>query len=136
MAVLCSLHINAQEIKKEYLNAGPGYTNVVTVTNGNQKTIYVAGQTGVGDTMADQITSAYKKLEQQLALAGAKFHDIVTMRTYIVQYREKDLDTFRDIRSELYGTENMPANTLLGVTSLYKDDVKVEMEAVAVVGVE
>jgi len=121
------------QIQKEFINPGPGYTQVVAVKAGNTKTIYVSGQVGEGADLKAQLRSSFANLKKQLADAGADFRDVVKMTTYIVKYEEKDLDTFRKIRGEILGDKEMPANTLVGVYSLYKDQYLVELEAVAVI---
>ncbi|HNP07260.1 MAG TPA: RidA family protein [Cyclobacteriaceae bacterium] len=121
------------QIIKEYINPGPGYTHVVTISDTNTKTIYVSGQVGEGKDLATQLRSAFGNLKKQLADAGAQFSDVVKMTTYIVRYKESDLETFRKIRGEILGDKEMPANTLVGVYSLYKDEYLVELEAVAVI---
>jgi len=125
----------SQNVKREYINPSSGYTNVVAVTNGNIKTLYVAGQVGSGATLEEQIRSSFEGVLKQLVDGGAEFSDVVKMNTYIVNYREEDLALFRRIRQEMFGDQNMPANTLLGVTSLARDNIKVEMDAVAIVEV-
>jgi len=125
-------HASAQ-IQKQYINPGPGYTNTLVVTSGATKTIYVSGQVGEGKNLETQIRSAFKNLEKQLSDAGAGLHDIVKMTTFIVRYKESDLDTFRKVRGEVLGSTNVPANTLVGVFSLFKDEYLVELEAVAVI---
>ena len=128
-----SLSGMSQEIQKDYINPSSGYTNVVAVTTGDVTTLYVAGQVGNGATMEEQIRSAFQGVLKQLSDAGAEFGDVVKMNTYIVNYREEDLATFRGVREELFGNQKMPANTLVGVTSLARDAYKVEIEAIAVV---
>lgn len=132
--ILCLGFLTTQaQIKKEFINPGPGYTNTLAVTNGNTKTIYISGQVGEGKDLESQIRSSFMNLKKQLADAGATFSDVVKMTTYMVRYKESDLDIFRTVRKEVLGEKNMPANTLVGVYSLYKDEYLVEMEAVAVV---
>ena len=121
------------QLKKDYINPGAGYTNTLMVTNGKVKTIYISGQVGEGKDLETQIRSSFMNLKQQLSDAGATFSDVVKMTTYIVRYKESDLDIFRGVRKEILGEKNMPANTLVGVYSLFKDDYLVEMEAIAVV---
>lgn len=121
------------QIKKEFINPGPGYTHTLVVTTGSTKTIYISGQTGEGKDLEEQIRSSFTNLKKQLTDAGAQLSDIVKMTTYIVRYKESDLDIFREVRKEMLGEKNMPANTLVGVYSLYKDEFMVEMEAVAVI---
>lgn len=121
------------QIQKEYINPGPGYTNTLVVTSGATKTIYISGQVGEGKDLETQIRSAFKNLEKQLSDAGAGLSDIIKMTTFIVRYKESDLDIFRKVRGEILGTSQMPANTLVGVYSLFKDEYLVELEAVAVI---
>ncbi len=124
------------QIKKEYINPGPGYTNTLVVTSGAAKTIYISGQVGEGKDLETQIRSAFKNLEKQLSDAGAGLSDIIKMTTFIVRYKESDLDIFRKVRGEILGASQMPANTLVGVYSLFKDEYLVELEAVAVIAVK
>ncbi len=126
----------AQLLEKEYINPASGYTQVVAVTHGNVKTIYVSGQVAEGDDLATQIEGAFKALEAQLAAAGATFQDIVKMNTYIVNYQPKDLAVFRGIRERLYGNERMPTSTLVGVQALALPEWLVEMDAVAIIEVK
>ena len=124
--------VQAQNLQREYINPASGYSNAVAVTNGNVKTLYVAGQVGSGETLEAQIRSSFEGVLKQLADGGATFKDVVKMNTYIVNYRQADLELFRRIRKEMFGEEEMPANTLVGVTSLVTDEIKVEMDAVAI----
>lgn len=123
----------AQDLEKQFINEGPGYTNVVVTTAIGVKTIHVAGQVGEGKDLEAQLRSAFANLEKQLGDAGAKLSDIVKMTTFIVRYKESDLDTFRKVRGEVLGFENKPANTLVGVYSLFRDQYLVELEAVAMI---
>lgn len=124
------------QIKKEFINPGPGYTNTLVVQSGSTKTIYISGQVGEGQDLESQIRASFLNLKKQLADAGAQFSDVVKMTTYIVRYKESDLDIFRNVRKEILGEKNMPANTLVGVYSLYNDEYLVEMEAIAVVEIK
>lgn len=132
-SICISCLLASAQIKKEYINPGPGYTHTLVVSSGSTKTIYISGQTGEGKDLEAQIRSAFGNLKKQLNDAGAQLSDIVKMTTYIVKYKESDLDIFRNVRKEMLGEKNMPANTLVGVYSLYKDEYLVEMEAVAVI---
>ena len=121
--------------KKEFINPGPGYTQVVAVTTDNVKTIYISGQIGEGIGLDAQMRSALDNLKKQLTAAGATYKDLIKMNTYIVDYQPEQLDTFRNIRKEIMGDSDMPASTLVGVQSLAKSDWLIEIEAVAVVPV-
>ena len=132
-SLIFSLTVFGQGLQRNYINPGPGYSQVVVTEVNGVKTMHVAGQVGEGKNLEEQLRAAFANLEKQLKDAGASFSDIVKMTTYIVKYKESDLDTFRRVRGEILGTVNMPANTLVGVYSLYKDHYLVELEAIAMI---
>ena len=132
--VFCiSYSVQAQSLKKEYINPTPGYTNVVAVNTGLTTTLYIAGQVGSGETMEEQIRSSYQALLKQLSAADASFSDLVKITIYIVDYKEEQLPLFKKVRLELFDDQTMPAITLVGVSALALDTMKVEMEAVAII---
>lgn len=124
-----------QEIRlaKEFIDQHNGYSEAVVVKQGNIKTIYISGQIGEGDNFEAQMRSAIQNLEKTLKKAGASMKDVVKMNTYIVDYEPTLLDTFRNVRKELLGDSQMPASTLVGVTSLALENWLIEIEAIAVV---
>ncbi len=132
LILFATLGAMAQSVDKKYINPASGYSNAVAVTTGTVTTLYVAGQVGSGATLNEQIRTSFQGVLKQLKDGGATFKDVVKMNTYIVNYSEKDLDLFRDIRKDMFGDQEMPANTLVGVSSLATDDIKVEMDAVAI----
>ncbi len=131
-------------MEKKFINpptlATPrGYTHVVTASGG--KMIFVAGQVafdtkseivGKGDLRA-QATQAYANLKAALAAAGATTADVVKMNTYVVNFKSADLPVIREVRSQFFPQENMPASTLVGVQALAVDGLLIEIEAVAMV---
>ncbi len=120
-------------IRKTYINPASGYSQVVGVQTEHAKTLYVSGQIGEGEDLTTQMRSALENLRLQLEAGGATYDDIIKMNTYIVDYRPSFLDTFRLIRKEIMGNEDMPASTLVGVQSLARTEWLIEIEAVAVV---
>ncbi len=121
------------------LSTPRGYTHVVTATGG--KMVFVAGQVawdvkgelvGKGDLRA-QATQAYGNLKAALAAAGATTADIVKMNTYVVNFKSADLLVIREVRSQFFPQENLPASTLVGVQALAMDGLLIEIEAIAMV---
>ena len=121
------------------LSTPRGYTHVVTATGG--KMVFIAGQVawdskgevvGKGDLRA-QATQAYTNLKAALAAAGATTADVVKMNTYVVNFKSADLPVIREVRSQFFPQENLPASTLVGVQALAMDGLLIEVEAVAVV---
>lgn len=126
---------HASTIQRDYINPATGYTQVVAVTSGSTKTLYVSGQIGEGETLEAQLRAVFTGLRKQLRDGGGDFEHLVKINTYIVGYRPEDLDLFRSVRKEFLGDARMPASTLIGVQSLALRDWLVEIEAVAVVEV-
>ena len=118
---------------RNFTNQKNGYSESVMITHGDVKTIYVSGQVGEGDDLESQMRSVLANLEKALKNAGADMKDIVKMNTYIVDYQPEMLDVFRSVRKEVMGDEQMPASTLVGVTSLALPDWLIEIDVVAVV---
>lgn len=100
--------------------------------------VFVAGTTSVGpdgeivgDTPYEQAVEILRKLERELARAGASISDVVQTRIYVVDISRADevgrahAETFGDAR---------PAMALVEVSALYDQRMLVEMEAVAVMG--
>jgi len=123
-------------LKKTYIDPGPGYSQAVVVETNGIKTIHISGQVGAGPNFEAQFKDALGKLFTTLDHSGATFDDVVKYTTYIVDYQPAYLDTFRTIRKELLGNEDMPASTLIGVQALGLPEWRVEIEAVAVVTAE
>jgi len=131
-------------VEKKFINpptlATPrGYTHAVTATSG--KMIFIAGQVawdvkgeivGQGDLRA-QATQAYTNLKAALAAVGATTADVVKMNTYVVSFKSADLPVIREVRSQFFPQENLPASTLVGVQALAMDGLLIEIEAIAMV---
>jgi len=131
-------------MEKQFINpeglARPGaYTPVVTARGG--KTVWIAGQVphdaagqlvGPGDLPA-QIEQVYRNLQLALTGAGATFKDVVKLNVYVVNYKPEYRDLLNQVRSRYVSKENPPASTLVGVQSLARAEILVEIEAVAVI---
>jgi len=124
------------ELTKTYIDPGPGYSQAVVVEANGIKTIHISGQVGTGPNFESQFKDALGNLFKTLESSGATFDDVVKYNTYIVDYQPAYLDTFRTIRKQLLGDEEMPASTLVGVQALGLPEWRVEIEAVAVVEAE
>ena len=136
MLMLTSGVVYSQGLKKEYISPKNGYTEVVAYSQNGIKTIYVSGQIGEGKTLDEQIRSSMINLKTQLELAGAELEDLVKINTYIVDYKESDLDVFRQAREDIFGNIDRPASTLVGVQALALDKWLVEIDAVAVIEIK
>jgi enamine deaminase RidA (YjgF/YER057c/UK114 family) len=114
--------------------ACPGYCRVVRV--GPQ--VFVSGTTSaddkghvVGDTVYAQTREIYRKMERAMKPAGAGLGDIVRVVAYVT-----DIGTageFIKAHSELFAEIN-PAATLVALSALVKPEMKIEIEATAIIG--
>lgn len=120
------------------IHAPHGYSHVAEVPPGS-RLIFVAGQValdksgtlvGAGDFKA-QAQQVFENLQSALEDAGATFADVVKLNFYVVDVEE--IGTLREIRDQFVNMASPPASTLVEVRRLFRDDVLIEVEAVAAV---
>jgi enamine deaminase RidA (YjgF/YER057c/UK114 family) len=116
-----------------HINPLNGYSQVVAVEHGGMTTLHISGQVGTGSDFETQMRTALAGLEEQLGASGATLDDLVKITTFIVDYTPAHLDTFRQVRREIMGNEDMPASTLVGVEALGLPEWKIEIEGTAVI---
>lgn len=118
-----------------------GSFSQVVIVEGEGRTVYVSGQVSVdgdnevvgrGDLEA-QARRAFENLEAALVAAGARPAEVVRLGVYVKDYRPEQAGVIRDAMQQVFGTENLPASTWLGVQSLALDELLIEVEATAVV---
>lgn len=120
------------------LAPGPGYAHVVTVSG---RLAFVAGQValdergelvGPGD-LAAQTRQALANLHRALTAVGAGWPDVVRFGWYLRDAGQ--LQVVRAVRDEVLrpvlGDLPNPASTLVEVSGLFRDDLLVEVDAVA-----
>lgn len=114
-----------------------GYTHVVEVTGG--RTVYISGQValdqhgalvGEGD-FAAQTQQVFENVKVALAAAGATFGDVAKITVFVTDVSQ--LAVFREIRTRYVGAPP-PASSLVQVSQLFRPDLLIEIEAIAVVG--
>ena len=114
-----------------------GFSGAVAVTAHGVKTVYVAGQVGAGNGIAEQTATVWGRVAQRLEAAGASLADLVKATTYIVDFApETDLPAYRAGRERALALDDMPASTLLGIPALAAEQYRVEIDGIAVVGVD
>lgn len=120
------------------LHAPHGYSHVAEVPPGS-RLIFLAGQValdksgtlvGAGDFRA-QAQQVFENLQSALEDAGATFADVIKLNYYVVDVEE--IGTLREVRDRFVDTTSPPASTLVEVRRLFRDDVLIEVEAVAAV---
>lgn len=120
------------------LHTPRGYSHVAEVPPGSRM-IFIAGQValdksgalvGAGDFKA-QAQQVFDNLRLALADAGGTFADVVKLNYYVLDVGQAP--TLREVRDRFVNTAAPPASTLVEVRRLFRDDVLLEVEAVAVV---
>ena len=113
-----------------------GYSHVVDAPAG--RIIYVSGQVpldadgqlvGEGD-FAAQTRQVFENLTRALEGADAAWSDVVKLSYFLTDV--SDIASVRAIRDEYVDTDRPPASTLVQVSGLFRPDVLVEIEAVAI----
>ena len=126
-------------VNPETLEPPVGYSHAVVAAPG--RTIYLAGQTGTradgtlaGEGLLDQFDQASANVVEALEAAGGRPQHLVSMLIFVT-----DVDGYREARRDLgviyrkhFGS-HYPAAALLGVSSLFDRNAKVEVVCVAVV---
>jgi enamine deaminase RidA (YjgF/YER057c/UK114 family) len=113
-----------------------GYSHVVDAPA--SRVVYISGQVpldaagelvGEGD-FAAQVRQVFENLTVALAAADASWDDVVKLNYFVRDVGQ--VGALRAVRDESVNTERPPASTLVEVSSLFRDEVLVEIEAVAV----
>jgi enamine deaminase RidA (YjgF/YER057c/UK114 family) len=120
-----------------FLNRAPaGYSQVVEVRGG--RTLYISGQValdssgnvvGANDFTA-QVNQVFANLKARLDEAGASFNDVVKLNFYLLD--AGNLQIVRDVRDLYVNRKHPPANTLVVVKQLFRPELLVEVDAIAV----
>ena len=116
-----------------------GYHHIVTSEGGKQ--VWLAGQVAYdenrnligGDDVQLQTRAVLANIGHRLAAIGAGPEHVVRITTYVVGYEPAHLAGIMEEMNAFFGPENLPTNTLIGVSCLAMPDMRVEIEPVAVV---
>jgi enamine deaminase RidA (YjgF/YER057c/UK114 family) len=120
------------------LPASRGYTQVVDVPPGH-RLVYLSGQVPLDSTGAlrggsdfrSQAKQVFENLRSGLAAVDADFNDVVKLNFYVTDVR--NLPALREVRDRYVNVAAPPASTLVQVSGLFRDDVLLEVEAIAAV---
>ena len=120
-------------IAPENVSSARGYSQAIKVGN----TIYVSGQTArdlqgniiEGDCLA-QAYQIFENMKRVLEAAGASMQDVVKLNFYFANL--KDLSKIGDAFRNYFG-RHYPAGTAIQVDSLYRPEMLLEVDAIAVI---
>ena len=126
--------VGAQELEREFIDPAGVFTQVVTVADQGVKTIYVSGQVGNGADLAAHVESAFQGVVRRLESAGASASDVVKIRIFVKDFEPSEYSIIRDARLRTFNNEDSwPTSSVVGVQSLFLEQFRVEIEAVAVI---
>ena len=129
--------VTANFINPEAMHRPTGYTHVVEVTAG--RPVYIAGQValdrsggivGPGD-IRTQTRQVFDNLQAGLQAVGAGFEQVVKLTYYLVDATQ--LPIVREVRDQYINTQQPPASTAVEVRRLVRDDLLIEVEAIAAI---
>jgi enamine deaminase RidA (YjgF/YER057c/UK114 family) len=127
----------ANLINPETIHPPTGYSHVAEVTAG--RPVYISGQValdargalvGPGDIGA-QARQAFENLKAALQAVGAGFDQVVKLNYYLVDASQ--LPAVREVRDEYVNQRRLPASTAVEVRRLFRENLLIEVEAVAVI---
>jgi enamine deaminase RidA (YjgF/YER057c/UK114 family) len=132
-----SSEANFQLLIPETMPQSVGYSQVATVTGGTA--VFVAGQVVLDksgnvvgkDDFRAQVQQVFENLKAAVEAAGGSFGDVTKLNSYFLDLSR--LPEFREVRDKYINLKNPPASTAVQVPRLFRPEVLVEIEAVAVV---
>lgn len=81
---------------------------------------------------AKQTEDTFKHIEQVLEADGASFKDVVKMTIYFTDITNQQ-NIFNEISARIFGTENPPARTSVGVAELAHPGMLIEVDVIAAI---
>lgn len=116
----------------------PGISQAMLVEKG--RLLFLSGHvpfqadgTIADDSLQAQLRQVFRNISATLEAANADFSHVVRLTIYIRDYRPDELSTIRAVRDEFVSLSKPPASALVGVSALFREDVRVEIDAVAVI---
>lgn len=125
----------AKEYYKGTNEEDRSYSPAVKTTGGT--TVYLAGVGATADESGKaltgdfdgQVRASFERIRSTLGRAGGSLDDIVNMTVYIIDMQNGT--RFTQIRKEFF-KEGFPCSALIGIASLARPEMMVEVHAVAV----
>ena len=113
-----------------------GFSHAAIVAAGS-RLVHTSGQVaidadgGVPDGWEAQTRLVFRNLGDVLASAGAGWADVVKLTFFVTGVDA--LDVVRRVRDEFVDVARPPASSLVRVAGLFRDDLLIEVEAVAAI---
>lgn len=97
--------------------------------------LFLSGQTAsppVPDSFREELDAAFSGIDDALTQAGARWQDIARITLFIVDLPSRSLDEIREVRDRWIDADHLPASSFIGVSALALAELRVEIEAIAV----
>jgi enamine deaminase RidA (YjgF/YER057c/UK114 family) len=119
------------------LPAPAGYSHVAEASGG--RTIYISGQIALDsvrslvgpDDLRAQTQQVFTNLKAALESVGANFEHVLKLNYFMLDISQ--IQTVREVRDRFVNPHNPPASSAVEVRRLVRDDLLIEVDAVAVV---
>lgn len=127
-----------RELSPPGLGPGPGYSHVISVDSPG-RLVVISGQialdadgrlVGPGD-LESQTRQVFANLQAALTSANARWEHVVRLGYFMRDARQ--VAVVRAVRQEMVPAGVSPAASLIEVSGLVRDDLLIEIEALAVV---
>jgi 2-iminobutanoate/2-iminopropanoate deaminase len=123
----------------DFLSPTRGYSHVAKIDMGSAWMIIISGQVPLDtagnlvgrENFAVQTEFVYARIMQIIRYYGGNKDHLV--RTGIFMLDNKNITTLREIRNRHINTNKPPTSTAVVVSSLFRDDILIEIEATAVI---
>jgi len=87
-----------------------------------------------GNDKKAQARKAFLNLRSAIESSGATVNDVVKITTYVVDYKEEDIDAIQEGANLCFGQGNRKfASTVVGVQALARPNLLIEVEAMAII---
>ena len=115
-----------------------GFSQIVKTKGGT--TVYFSGQVGWdegealigGIDLTAQTRGTFGNLQKAVQAAGGQMRDIVSLRIYVVNYKREEAKIISESLRDFFPPDALPVTTWIGVQSLARPDLLIEIEAVAI----
>jgi reactive intermediate/imine deaminase len=114
-----------------------GYSHIAEVLSG--RTVYLSGQVALDQAgnlvgrndLRAQTQQVFSNLKAALEAVGADFTHVAKLTFFLLDFSQ--ISIVREIRDQFVNTQNPPASSAVEVRRLFRDDVLIEVEAIAVI---
>jgi enamine deaminase RidA (YjgF/YER057c/UK114 family) len=116
------------------------FSQVVVAEASPLRVVVTSGQVGVdahqslaGDgSFEAQVEQAFANLAVAISAAGCSLGAVAKLTIYVVGYEQERVRAIRKAVGQHFGTQSLPACTLVGVQALARPEFLVEVEALAI----